>query len=74
MKIFEVNFLDPEKARDIKEGIFREIDIMRKLSHQNILKIEDLVLHNDSPVIIMELCDGNLEDYIKERKDEEISE
>ena len=74
MKQFEINFLDPEKPRDLKEGIFREIETLRKLNHQNILKIEDLVLVNNAPVIVMELCDGSLRDYIDQNKGINIPE
>jgi serine/threonine protein kinase len=68
MKQFEINYLDPEKPRLDKEGILREIDTLRKLNHQNILKIEDLVLVNNAPVIVMQLCDGSLRDYIDQNK------
>ena len=74
MKQFEINYFDPEKPRDLKEGIFREIETLRKLNHQNILKIEDLVLVNNAPVIIMELYDGSLRDYIDQNKGKNIPE
>ena len=74
MKQFNINFFDPQKPRDLKEGIFREIETLRKLNHQNILKIEDLVLVNNAPVIIVELCDGSLRDYIDQNQGKEIRE
>jgi hypothetical protein len=44
MKKYKYNFLDPHIDDDFKEEVFREIDNLRKLDHQNIAKIEDLVI------------------------------
>ncbi len=60
MKQFNYNFLDVYTDRDKKEELFREIDNLRRLHHRNIVKIEDLVILNNAPVVMLELCEGNL--------------
>jgi serine/threonine protein kinase len=60
MKKFTYNFLDPHTDRAKKEEVFREIDNLRQLNHPNIANIVDLVLQNNAPVVVMELCDGSL--------------
>lgn len=65
LKRYRENFLSPETILSVKEEIFREIDHLRKLKHPNIIKIEDLIKENDRPALIMELCDGSLQDFIE---------
>jgi serine/threonine protein kinase len=88
MKIFDYNFLDPDIDRAEKEEVFREIDNLRELDHLNIAKIEVLVLKNNktgvdgkelclcdnSPVLVMELCEGSLQDFINQNKGKQIPE
>ncbi len=47
---------------------------MRQLNHPNIAKIVDLVKHNKVPVIVMELCDGSLQDFLDQNKGKQILE
>ena len=68
MKNFNYNFLDPNIDRAKKEEVFREIDNLRQLEHPNIVNIQDLVLQNNAPVVVMELCNGSLQDYIDKHK------
>ena len=64
MKRFKYNFNDKSNDRARIEEVFREIDNLRQLDHPNIAKIEDLVKEDKAPVVIMELCEGSLQDYI----------
>ena len=74
IKKFKHNFLDANKDRFHREEIFREIDNLRQLSHPNVAKIVDLVKHNKIPVVVMELCDGSLEDYLIQNEGRQIPE
>jgi serine/threonine protein kinase len=47
---------------------------LRQLNHPNIAKIVDLVKHNKVPVIVMELCDGSLQDFLDQNKGKQILE
>ena len=50
------------------EFIFREIDIVRKLSHKNIIKIYELIKTPNKIMIFMELApNGNIADWISKR-------
>jgi serine/threonine protein kinase len=64
MKKFTYNFLDNNIDRAKREEVYREIDILRHINHPNIAKIEDLVKLNNAPVVVLELCDGSLQDFI----------
>ena len=74
IKKFKHNFLDPKIDRIHREKIFREIENLRQLNHPNIAKIVDLVKHNKVPVIVMELCDGSLQDILDQNKGKQIPE
>ena len=55
------------KKNDIKylNLVEKEIEIMEKLNHKNIVKLYDKI-HTDKHIfLIMELCDGDLNNYIK---------
>jgi serine/threonine protein kinase len=47
---------------------------LRQLNHPNIAKIVDLVKHNKVPVVVMELCDGSLQDFLDQNKGKQIPE
>ena len=56
-------------SRDYKEEIFREIDNLRQLDHPSIAKIYEIVTNaSNMQCIVMELCDGCLEEFTKESK------
>jgi serine/threonine protein kinase len=74
MKQFTYNFLDKNIDGAKREEVFREIDILRHINHPNIAKIEDLVKLNNAPVVVLELCDGSLQDYINQNKGKSIPE
>ena len=74
LKRYRYNFLEKGVDYKIKEEIFREVDNLRQLQHPNIIKIEDLVKEKGIPVLIMELCDGTLQDLIDQNKGKIIPE
>ena len=58
------------KKNDIKyiNLVEREIEIMRRLNHKNIVKLYDKIYTEKHIFLIMELCDGDLNNYIKKNK------
>ena len=55
------------KKNDIKylNLVEKEIEIMEKLNHKNIVKLYDKIYTDKHIFLIMELCDGDLNNYIK---------
>ena len=45
-----------------------EIDIMKKVSHKNIVNLFDVFQTNNNMYIITEICDYDLYNYLKERR------
>ena len=74
MKKFKHNFLNPQIDRAVREEIYREIDNLRQLDHRNVAKIEDLVNFENSPVVVMKLCNGSLQDFIQNNNGIQIPE
>ncbi len=74
IKQFKHNFFNPHIEKTCKEEIFREINNLRQLDHQNVAKIVDLVKHQNTPWVVIELCDGNLQNFIEENKGKQIPE
>ncbi|KAG5480736.1 hypothetical protein CUR178_05871 [Leishmania enriettii] len=58
-------FLKSMKLRQL-EIIHREVSIMRALDHPNIVSFSHTRLEDNAYAIFMELCDGNLADYLQE--------
>ena len=58
------------KKNDIKyiNLVEREIEIMKRLNHKNIVKLYDKIYTEKHIFLIMELCDGDLNNYIKKNK------
>ena len=70
LKQFQHNFLDRFIDPIHKEEIYREIDILRSLNDPLVVQMFDLVLDSGNlPSVVLELCDGSLQDLIEERKD-----
>lgn len=53
----------------LRSSLESEINIMKKLSHKNIVKLHDLVMTSNSIYLIMEFCaGGDLKRYCRNRK------
>ena len=69
LKQFQHNFLNKFIDQIHKEEIYREIDILRSLNDPLVVQMFDLVLDSGNlPSVVLELCDGSLQDLIEERK------
>ena len=66
------------KKIKIEKKILEEIEIMKKIKSENLVKLIEIKEEKDSFYIISELCYLNIEEYLKKRKDglliEEIKE
>ncbi len=68
MKSFKQDFFKVGIDPIFKEEIFREIDNLRQLDHPFIAKIVDIVKDkNGFPSVVMELCNGSLQDLIDKK-------
>lgn len=53
----------------LRSSLETEINIMKKLNHQNIVKLFDVVLTSNSIYLIMEFCaGGDLKRYCRNKK------
>ncbi len=65
LKQFQHDFSHDQTDPYHKEGIYREIDILRHLDDPRAVKIFDIVTDSGNlPSAILELCDGSLKDLI----------
>ena len=66
------------KKIKVEKKILEEIEIMKKIKSENLVKLIEIKEEKDSFYIISELCYLNIEEYLKKRKDglliEEIKE
>jgi serine/threonine-protein kinase ULK2 len=61
--------LNSLKSKKLEELLFSEIEILKKLSHPNILKCHEIFTSNRNCYIITELCnEGDLESKLKGKK------
>ncbi len=75
LKSFKQDFFKVGVDRIYKEEIFREIDNLRQLDHPHIAKIVDIVKDkNNIPSVVMELCNGTLQDLIDKKQAENTPE
>jgi SNF-related kinase len=66
IKIVELNSL---KSKKLEELLFSEIEILKKLRHNNVLKCHEVFTSNRNCYIITELCnEGDLESKLRTRK------
>ena len=74
MKVYDRNKLtDPAK----KKCVYREIEIMKRVNHRNIVKLKEVIYTQKEILIIMELVNGiSLRDYYNKqiRNQENLSE
>jgi len=65
IKLIKVNKLN-KLNEQIKQKIKFEVDILNKLSHQNIIKLHDSFYHENILYLVLEKCKIDLDQYIKE--------
>ena len=57
-----------EDADHLNKSTMHEIESLMVVDHENILKLYDTFLHEDSWWLVLELCDQNLAKFLKESK------
>ena len=62
--------IDKEKYNKSKESLFAEVEIMNKIKNENSVCVKEIIDTKKYFYIIMELCECNLEQYVKRREDQ----
>jgi len=62
--------IDKEKCNKSKESLLSEVEIMNKIKNENSIDIKEIIDTKNYLYIIMELCECNLEQYVKRREDQ----
>ncbi len=62
--------IDKEKYNKSKESLFAEVEIMNKIKNENNVCVKEIIDTKKYFYIIMELCECNLEQYVKRREDQ----
>jgi len=57
--------IDKEKCNKSKESLLSEVEIMNKIKNENSIDIKEIIDTKNYLYIIMELCECNLEQYVK---------
>ena len=57
----------------LKSALFSEIEILSKLKSPNIVGFYDVLESNHNYYLVQELCNGDLESYLKSKPDNIIS-
>lgn len=67
--IYAVKVIDIKKNRNNINRFYLEIDIMKRIKHENIIKFLDTIENKDYIYIIMEYCKyGDLRNFLKRKK------
>lgn len=71
-----IKFYEKSKLCDIrkKSGVKREIEIMQKLSHPNIVKLFEVIDNPKNVCLIMEYASGSLRQYLRTRATRRLDE
>ena len=60
--------IEKEKFEGTENKLLNEVEIMNKIKTENSVLINEVINNKEYLYIIMDLCECNLEDYIKRRK------
>ena len=67
---YAIKEIDKEKYRKPKESLLSEVEIMKIIKNENSINIKEIIDTKNYFYIIMELCECNLEQYVKRREDQ----
>ena len=68
-KIYAIKEINIKKNIDNINRFYLEIDIMKKIKHQNIITLYDTIINDDYIYIVMEYCKyGDLRKFLKNKK------
>ena len=65
---FAMKEIEKEKFEGREDKLLNEVEIMKKINTENSVFINEVINKKEYLYIIMDLCECNLEDYIKRRK------
>ena len=65
---FAMKEIEKEKFEGTENKLLNEVEIMNKIKTENSVLINEVIENKEYLYIIMDLCEYNLEDYIKRRK------
>ena len=65
---FAMKEIEKEKFGGREDKLLNEVEIMKKINTENSVLINEVINNKEYLYIIMDLCEYNLEDYIKRRK------
>ena len=69
---YAIQEIDKQKINQTIDILKREIEIMNKIKKENIVNIKEVIDSNKFIYVVMDLCECNLEEYIK-RREKQIS-
>ena len=69
---YAIQEIDKQKINQTIDILKREIEIMNKIKKENIVNIKEVIDSNKYFYVVMDLCECNLEEYIK-RREKQIS-
>ena len=65
---FAMKEIEKEKFEGIEDKLLNEVEIMKKINTENSVLINEVINNKEYLYIIMDLCEYDLENYIKRRK------
>ena len=65
---FAMKEIEKEKFEGIEDKLLNEVEIMKKINIENSVLINEVINNKEYLYIIMDLCEYDLENYIKRRK------
>ena len=65
---YAIQEIDKQKINQTIDILKREIEIMNKIKKENIVNIKEVIDSNKYFYVVMDLCECNLEEYIKRRE------
>ena len=67
---FAMKEIEKEKFEGIEDKFLNEVEIMKKINTENSVLINEVINNKEFLYIIMDLCEYDLENYIKRKKNQ----
>ena len=65
---FAMKEIEKEKFEGREDKLLNEVEIMKKINTENSVLINEVINNKEYLYIIMDLCECNLEEYVKRRE------